>query len=318
MFLMTLLIALPLSLAIRDTLATHLGASAVAEKLADGADYDWWEEFMAQASGLGSTFTPSIVGFAAVLENNGRLLDNQPLTVAIVGATGAWLVVWSFLSGGVIDRYARQRATRAHGFFAACGTHFWRFLRLGAVAAGIYVILFGPIHDWIFDDAYARLTRDLTSERAGFAVRLIAYGVFSALLAVFALLFDYARVRIVVEDRRSALGALVMTARFFTRRWSRVARLFLLNMTAFVALIAAYGLLAPANVGAGMYLVLVLAVGEAYIIGRHYLKLLGYASEIALFQGELAHAAYAAAPSLVWPDSPAVETMTNAEPRGVH
>ena len=56
-----------------------------------------------------------------------------------------------------------------------------------------------------------------------------------------------------------------------------------------------------------------LALGEVYILGRHYLKLLFYASETAFFQGALAHAAYTAAPAVVWPDSPAAETIANAD-----
>jgi len=59
---------------------------------------------------------------------------------------------------------------------------------------------------------------------------------------------------------------------------------------------------------------LVFGLGELYILARHYLKLLFYASETVFFQGALAHAAYTAAPALVWPDSPAAETIGNAEP----
>ena len=60
-----------------------------------------------------------------------------------------------------------------------------------------------------------------------------------------------------------------------------------------------------------------LAVAEAYILARHYLKLLFYASETSFFQGKLAHAAYTAAPAVVWPDSPAAETIGNADPASV-
>ena len=55
-----------------------------------------------------------------------------------------------------------------------------------------------------------------------------------------------------------------------------------------------------------------LRLGEVYILARHYLKLLFYASETAFFQGALAHAAYTAAPAVDWPDSPAAETIANA------
>jgi hypothetical protein len=61
-------------------------------------------------------------------------------------------------------------------------------------------------------------------------------------------------------------------------------------------------------------MVAVLLIGELYILARHYLKLLFYASQTALFQSALAHAGYTAAPAIVWPDSPAVEAITNAEP----
>src|SRR4051812_11624214 len=47
------------------------------------------------------------------------------------GGAGA-LLLWAFLSGGILDRYARRRATRAHGFFAACGAHCGAMLRLAA------------------------------------------------------------------------------------------------------------------------------------------------------------------------------------------
>lgn len=317
MVLATLLVAFPLSIALRDTIEAHLGESAEAGRAAEHANYDWWEEFRAQASGLGTTFTPSIIGFAAVLQNLGGLLDNQPVTSAVAGATVWWLVVWSFLTGGVLDRYARGRPTRAHGFFGACGTHFWRFLRLGVIAWSAYVVLFGALHGWIVEGAYGRLTRDLTAERAAFAVRAGGYLAFSALLAGCALVFDFARIRMVVEDRRSAVAAIAASVRFIARNGGAVLGLFLLTALAFLTLVAVYATLSPGAPRAGLHAWLVLGLGQAYIIGRHYVKLLGYASKTALFQGALAHAAYVAAPTIVWPDSPAVESLTGADPTPV-
>jgi hypothetical protein len=289
----------------------HLGSSAESELAAERANPDWWDEFSAQASGLGTTFTPSIIGFAAVLENTGGLLDNRPLAATIIGATIAWLALWSFLTGGAIDRYARRRPTRAHGFFAACGTHVWRFFRLGIMSCAVYLGLFGPIHGWVLQDGYALLTRDLTSERSALAVRVGGYVLFAALLAACSLLFDYARVRIVVEDRRSSIGALVAGVQFAWRNAGKVLVLYALNALLFLGIVVLYALVAP---GAGAAALVAFAVGEAYILARHYLKLVFYSSEIALFQGALAHAAYTAAPALVWPDSPAAESIVNAEP----
>ena len=310
MYALTLLVALPLSIALRGMLEAQLNDSLVAGTLAESASYDWWQEFLAQASGLGTTFVPSVVGFGAVLDNLSGLLDNLPLATTITGATAAWLVIWSFLSGGVLDRYARRRPTRAPGFFAACGAHFWRFLRLGVIAFLVYWFLFGLVHGLLFEDFYLWATRDLTVERTGLAVRLLCYLAFGALLIWCNVVFDYARVRTVVEDRHSAFGALAAGARF-VRRHPAALRLYLVNGAAFVLLALAYAIIAP-GAPDGFAIWIAFAIGQLYILLRHYLKLLFYASQTAFFQSALAHVDYTAAPPVVWPDSPAAEAITNA------
>jgi hypothetical protein len=313
MFAATLAVALPLSYVMRSLIAAHLGSSLAADAAAAGTNYDWWQEFSAQASGLATTFVPSIAGFGAVLENLGNLLDNARLTPAITAVTAMWLLLWSFLSGGIIDRFARARRTRSHGFFGACGMHVWRLLRLDIVALVVYAFLFGYVHKWIFTDGYPRWTRDLTVERSAFAIRLACYAAFGALLGACNLIFDYARVRIVVEDRRSALGGLIAGARFVRRHLAAALGLYGLNAVAFLVLVALYSLGVPGAPRSGWSMWLVLGLGEVYILLRHYLKLLFYASETVFFQGALAHAAYTAAPPIVWPDSPAAETIGNVD-----
>jgi hypothetical protein len=312
MFAVTLFVSLPLSYALRGMIASDLGSSLAAETAADGVNYGWWLEFSSQASGLGTTFVPSIVGFGAVLDNLAGLLDRTRVAATIIGVTVAWLVLWSFLAGGIVDRFARARRTRAHGFFAACGVHFWRLLRLGVVATLVYGFLFRYVHSWIFATGYGWLTHDLTVERTAFAIRLAAYILFGALLIACNIVFDYARVRIVVEDRRSALGAILAGGRFVRRNARGVVVLYALNAGAFLVLIALYAVTAPGAPRSGLSMWLVFGLGELYILARHYLKLLFYASQTVFFQGALAHAGYTAAPAPVWPDSPAAETIGNA------
>lgn len=310
----TLLIALPLSFVLRGMIEAHLGNSLAADTVAAGTSYDWWQEFSAQASGLGTTFVPSIIGFGAVLDNISGIADALRPAVPIAGATAAWMLIWSFLSGGVIDRLARDRATRAHGFFAACGLYVWRFLRLGAVAFVVYFALFTTVHAWLFVDLYDWLVRDMTAERSAFAVQVGGYAVFGVLLLFFSLLFDYARIRIVVEDRRSALGAMLASARFIRRRAGGTMGLYLLNAAIFLLAVAAYAVSAPGAPRSGPSMWLALALGQLYIVVRHYLKLVFYASQTAYFQSTLAHAAFTAAPAPVWPESPAAEAVVNARP----
>lgn len=311
--LVTLLTALPLSFVVRDAIEAHLGNSLTADAVAEGTSFEWLQEFGAQASGIAATLGPSIAGMGAVLDNVDGLLDNLPLARGIAVVTAAWLLVWSFLSGGILDRLARQRPLRAPGFFAACGVHFWRFLRLGVVALPIYAFLFTYVHGWLLGDAYAALTRDMTVERTAFAIRLVLYGVFGILLVLWTTILDFTRVRIVVEDRRSALAALAAGSRFVRRHLGAVATLYVINGMALALAIVIYFLLSPGAPRAGAAGWVALLVGQIYIVARHYLKLVFYGAQLSLFQSALAHAAYTAAPAVVWPESPAAESIINAE-----
>jgi hypothetical protein len=301
--------AVPLALTVRGMVQEHLGASLAARDAADGVNYDWWQEFMGQAAGLGTTFTPAIIGFAAVLDNVSGLLDGHTPIAPIAGALGAYLLVWTFVIGGVIDRYARQRPTRAHGFFAASGVFFGRFLRLGVMAGLGYWLLFAYVHAWLFDEWFGTATRDLAVERAAFAWRLLMYAFFGLLLIAMNTLFDYAKIRAVVEDRRSMLGAIAASGRFVARHPGRVLGLYAMNVAAFAVVIAAWALAAPGVGRAGPSMWLAFALGQAYVIARLFVKLHVLASQTALFQSSFAHARYTAAPQPVWPESPAAEMI---------
>lgn len=201
----------------------------------------------------------------------------------------AAFLLWAFLSGGVLDRYARARATRARGFFGASGAHFGAMVRLGLmvilIAAAIQFALApraGNLGIWIF------------------AV---------VLLSALALLTIYAQVRLVVEDRRSALGALLAAARFVRRNPASVG-VYLAYWTVMWACVRVTTVLraaasrGPADASIGLAGFLILC----------YLILALYASGVALFQSRLAHAGYTAAPPIEWPDSPAAEAIANASP----
>jgi hypothetical protein len=308
-FAMTLCLALPLVITVRSALAGHLGDSLAAETAAAGVNYDWWQEFSAEASGLATTFTPSILGFAAVLDALSGVLDARTRIPPIAGAVGVYLAGWAFLSGGILDRYARQRPIRAHGFFAASGVFFWRFLRLAALAGLAYWWLFAYVHPWLFDTQFNNLTRDTSVERQAFLVRVLFYVFFGGLLVVVNLVVDYTKVRIVVEDRRSTVGAMVAAVRFIRNHPLQVVSLYALNGLTFVALLAVWAIAAPGAVPAGPSMWMAFLMAQLYIVARLCAKLQFIASQIALFQANLAHASYTSAPLLVWPESAAAEAI---------
>ena len=88
-----------------------------------------------------------------------------------------------------------------------------------------YYVLFGIVHPALLVDGFAALTRDVIVERTAFLVRLGLYALFGALLVPVSIVFDYAKVRAVVEDRRSMVCAVVAGARFARRNARAVAAL---------------------------------------------------------------------------------------------
>jgi hypothetical protein len=211
-------------------------------------------------------------------------MDAAPALVSLLWGNQAVLshaALLTFLLGGAMDRLARNRATATFGFFGACGLFVFRFVRLGLIAVPIYMGLLL----WLSP----RLPRD-------HAASVLVLGVLVILVHV---LFDYARVRMVVEDRRSAIGALGASIRFIRRNPGAAITLALLNGS-----IAAGTWWLAATFAIGLSAAL-----YAYLLARALLKLIFAASHIALFQGRLAHAGYVARAQATWPESPAAEAV---------
>ncbi len=301
----TILLAMPLAVALHEQINTHFGASMAAQTAASGVNYDWWTEFLAQTSGVGVSFVPAILGFAAVIRNLSTIADMTALPSVIAVAVAANMLVSLFLAGGITDRLARDHQVGAGGFFATCGVFFVRFIRLGVFAATIYWMLFGPFHRWLFEAVYPTLIADITVERTAFLIRLGLYAVFAVPVLFFNILFDYAKIRAVVEDRRSMIGAVVASWRFIRRHPIDVWALYKFNALLFLIVIGVYFLAAPG----GSANLLAFAIGQFYIVMRVIVRLQFIASQTALFQSRLAHAGYVARPVPKWPDSPAAEAI---------
>jgi hypothetical protein len=305
----TILVSAPLALAIRESIEAHLGASVEAEAAAAGVNYDWMQEFASQASGLATTLRPSVIGFGAVLDNLTAFLDGARRPALIAGAVALYLGLWMFAAAGIIDRFARERRVGPHGFFAACGVYAFRFLRLGLIAGAVYALLFGSVKPWLLGDLFTTLTDDTTAERTAFAIRASLYLLFGAALAMVNLLFDYAKVRTVVEDRRSMVGSTIAAARFLRMHAASAVPLYFANVGLFAVVLGVYALAAPGAGSTGISMWVGVAAGQAYVLARLWVKLTFWASALALFQSRLAHAGYVARPSTRWPESPAVEAI---------
>ena len=221
------------------------------------------------------------------------LAGGGPAGTAPAGLAAAWLAVWTFLAGGALDRLARQRRGGRAAFLAACRHHFWPLARLAALAAAAYWFLYGALGPWFFGDVSGAPGRG-PGGGTFTAAWTARHWLLGACGAAAGLLVDYARVRTVVEDRRSMLGALRAAARFVRRRPAAVALLWLLNTALAGLLLSGCGLMTRAAGAGGPPPWAPFAAGQICMAGRLFTVLVAWASQIAYFQHELAHPTYVA------------------------
>ncbi len=286
-YLACVVIALPLTAAMRSILNDSFGSSLVQEQMRRGFDISWYGEFSSGATGLASTFGPGVVGILPVLGNLEKLLDGNLFAIdrTVLSAGILFLLAWAFLSGGILSRFCdpdRHRTRRA--FFAACAEYFFRFVRLLMISLLVYWGLFRwistPLHDWV-----GRATRDVTVEMTAMMYTAGVYALVGLLLVISSLILDYAKIAMVAEERCSAILAFFRGLRFFVFHPVQTLTLYFLILLAAGILMAVYALVAP---GPGQEsdttLIATFLVSQLYLVGRIMIKLWFLASQTLLFQ----------------------------------
>ena len=298
---LTVAVALPPGMLLRDGLqAAPREAPSAGGPAAGCVPLHWWRFPHAVYPVDGRPCAAGLSGTGAPIADLRVLLDGEGPDPSFAAVVVAYLAAWTLFSAGAIDRYARNRPTRGAGFFAACGVYGPRLLRLALIAGFVYWTLFRMVHPWAVG---APPPGDAMT-----ATGLLRHLGFGLLLALVGLVFDYARVRAVVEDRRSMIGALLAGWRFVRRHPASCVGLYAANGLVLAAVIGVYAAAAPAvstvtPTWGG------LLAGQVYVVAHLAGKLLFHATETSWFQSRLAHAGYVAAPAPVWPESASAEAL---------
>jgi hypothetical protein len=278
----TMLMALPFAVALGSRLQTSLASQPPVALSETEIDPEWWQEFRAQARGLESTFTPTVLGFAAPLDSISAVLDGRRPPLPVLGPLALSIGLWAFLWGGILRRLDAGNAIGVRAFIDA-GFHFApRFIAIAAAAAVCIVVLYLTVHAVLFGPIYRMLVSPGATQRDAFLVRVFLYVVFLAPLALVGLVADYARVSAVAGVATSTGQALRAGAAFVRDNVRVVFTLYLLTALVFATVTITYGTLeiyGGSQVG-GWWAV---AIGQAYIVMRLTIRLIAAASELRLF-----------------------------------
>lgn len=287
LWLINFAMAIPLTMVMANQIESSIGASLVHEKLRAGFDIDWYEEFSDAANDLGKTFSPAVIGVGPFLGNleawlNGSLFDGY---TGIVGLGIGYMVLWAFLLGGVLDRFAHgQENLTAERFFNASGRYFLRFLFLMVLSWIFYFLVLAMISPRLFS-AIAAATRDTTVERTVFFLTAGAFVIVALLLAVVNMAFDYAKISTVLHDHRNMLAAAGHGLRFIFAHPAKTFGLYLILGMAALAFLGVYALIAPgANQTSAVGVIAAFAVGQIFLIVKLITRLTFLGGQMALYE----------------------------------
>lgn len=281
----TMLSAIPFAFALEPAVMESLSLQPPTAAGSSEIDPEWWLEFRRHASGLAATFTPAILGFAAPLDSVSALLDGTPRPIELAWPVMLSAVIWAFLWGGVLHRFATGDSS-ARGFMKAARRCFGRLAAVSLLAAAVNLLIYLSIHVLLFGAIYEAIAANVSTERDAFIARIVLYLVFGALLALLNSVFSFARIAIVADGERNIARALTQAWRFVRTHVGAVSLQYLFFVTAFVVAMAAYGALELAG-GSRVGGWRAVAIGQAFIALRLALRIGLGASQVRLAQTHL-------------------------------
>jgi hypothetical protein len=288
-------LAVPLASALEEGLA-HRDA---AQNMLTGFDYGWWSAWSERQTGAGADFGPEILGAGFVFRNLELLLGGQlPARLfatapasggarvdGVILAIGAlYLVVQTFLAGGLLGVLRAPAAGWTvrgllHGSGFYCGRMF-RLLVLTLLVDAAVFALHAPFARFAVSRA-----REAVSENTALAWLFGHHALLLLALLAVHLLAGYAKAIVVVEERSSAVLAMVSSAGFCLRNAGRAGLHYAAVLVLGLALVAAWTWLDASVPVSGYRTQLVwLALAQGFVGLRLFLRLALLGGQVALYR----------------------------------
>jgi hypothetical protein len=287
LFILNLAFSVILAVPMYHSLKESFGDSLVGESMAKGFDMLWWEEYRDQSEGLEKTFTPSIIGKGAILNNlEGLILMTfTALPPAILIHILIYIIFRTFLAGGILTTF-NQSETRfsLKKFFGGAGFHFFSFSCVMLLSWVFYFGVLGILYRGL-DSIRNSVAQNSFSEITPFYLGLFFSAILLFVLFLFQMLFDYTRIQIVVEQRNNIRKAFRNALRFIVKHPGSTLALFYLLFCVNVLLTLVYVLIQNLFFqDTALDVILVFLIQQSFIFAVIFLRCWLYAGEMELYK----------------------------------
>ncbi len=300
----SLLVSLPPALSLLWDVEAYVGGTAIEERLLERLDDNALATMKMDRPGseILESLDYTMLGWAPFLDAGERLVRGTGVRALggflsdlffrweirteamslLTMLTLIYVLFSTFLAGGFLGLYGREPDGDTAQFLRYGAKYFGRFFRLSLLALILYALFFGlvasPLHH-----AIPQWTRNAPSELTPFLYYMVNNVGVAMLLALFMMSFDYAKVRIVIEDRSSAVAAAAAGFGFAFRNIVTTGSLHLVLVAVAVLLMVLYGLL-ESLLPQSTYgsILAAFALSQMYMILRWWLRAVWFAAETEL------------------------------------
>jgi len=263
-------------------LLAHFGAGATTHKLDGVTDHSLQAQHLSNIFDVGT--------FSELSSDPGvKLFEVAGVSISF---SLVFFVIMLFLTGGILEAYRSGRRLTTREFFEACGSYFWRWVRLCILMIILLVVplylagtLWGRATDMMLNSA---------QEKTAFWILLAGMGVLGLLMMCIRLWFDIAQVRAVVDEEtgmwRNAGRAFKLTFGNFGSLFWMYLRISFLGWLVFAIGLYVWAKMPPARFG---WTILIL---EITVLWGFWIRLWQRACEMIWYQRRVLASIAAPAP----------------------
>jgi hypothetical protein len=247
-----------LTLPILMMLSNALDGTTAAEKVLQAFDLTIFRTIIAEY-GSGLTFS--------------RLL----ITIGLF-----YFVLNIFFAGGVLKVFVEEKRFQLSDFFSGCVEYFYRFFKLFLISLLFLVGVF--MVNLLLSNLSGLLTDNATAEHTGILLFFIRMGIVVFLLALTNMIFDYAKIMIVVNDYYDMIKAVKLTFMFVMMSLFKTVGLYALYFLTAVIIACIYLLIASLiDISNGFMVLIFFILSQVYMIAKIWIRISFFAGQYSFY-----------------------------------
>jgi len=285
-YLVNIVLAILIAIPIYSTLKDNIADRGVRDALEQNFDYEWWSSFNFQAEGLKKTIRPALSsGFAPLFDNFELFLTGKFTSFGMVIFFWGLAMVFisAFFNGGVIGLYADEKLTfSVSRFFSLSGFYFHHFFALALTMLLVVFIFYKTLHRLILN-----LADQITAGAAGnsWLFHFLAYLLLLLIIFFIKIIFDYAKIILVLENQKSSWLCIWLATKFVVRHLLKTFGLYLLLSVIGLSIVLCFGFLLDVLNASSLFILLtVILLQQLFIFIKIGLRFCFYASQLELYR----------------------------------